>query len=148
MPAGRPTDYRPEMVEKVRQYFSDFEPFETVDGKRVANPPPMKIDIAKKLGVSRDAVWDWEKKHEEFGNAIKNGMENVYPEILQTNAMLGLYAQPFAIFSAKNRMGWHDRQEIRHDVHVEPMVIKTEEGVSILTLGSRINGNHVAQIPA
>lgn len=135
MPAGRPTTYTPEILEATESYFEDFEPwFENPvtrtlkDGtieermERIPNPPPSIIDLhrylkAKGLTVSRWSLYDWADEGKpteisEFSQCIKNGIARVYPEILQENAMMGKYAQPFAIFAAKNRMKWTDKQEL------------------------------------
>lgn len=135
MTAGRPTTYTPEISEKAEQYFEEFEPwYESPvittykDGRteermeRIANPPPSILDLhrflkAKSLDVSRWSLYDWaEEKNPryiaEFAQIVKSGIERLYPEILQENAIMGKYAQAFAIFAAKNRMKWADKQEL------------------------------------
>lgn len=157
MPAGRPTLYGPEILEGVREYFENFEAWyespviKTLkDGsteermERVANPPPSILDLhrylkAKNLVVARSSLYDWAEKDPEFAAAIKNGIASIYPEVLQENAMMGKYAPAFSIFAAKNRMGWHDKQEIDHTHHIEPMVLLSQEtGKTLATLGSQV----------
>jgi len=138
MPMGRPSTYDPDLVQQVGKYFEEYEPWREVDGKKIPNPPPSKIDLVRYLrhsgfAISRSAVWDWEKLHPDFGNAIKTGIEQVYSDVLQENAMLGLWNTAFSCFSAKNRMGWRDQQTVEHTFH-EPLLIKAMDGKAIETL--------------
>jgi hypothetical protein len=124
-PGGRPTEYCPEIIEKVKEYFEQYEscyecPVEKQDKdgnvttkmERIPNPPPDFIGLAKYLGVTRWTVWNWIKKIPEFSNAVKDFGDHIYSHILQENALMGNYSQPFAIFAAKNRLGWKDKSEI------------------------------------
>jgi hypothetical protein len=159
---GRPTTYTSEVLAQTEAYFENFEAWyespvvKTLkDGsteermERVANPPPSILDLhrflkAKNLVVARSSLYDWAEKDPEFAAVIKKGIASVYPEVLQENAIMGKYAPAFSIFAAKNRMGWHDKQEVDHTVHVEPYVIKSPEGEIVFTLGSRIAGDNPA----
>lgn len=159
---GRPTTYTPEALEATKEYFENFEAWyespvirTLKDGsteermERIANPPPSIMDLhrylkAKNLVVARASLYDWSERDPEFSAAIKKGIANIYPEVLQENAMMGKYAPAFSIFAAKNRMGWHDKQEIDHTLKVEPFIIQTAEGKDILTLGSQVAGHKAA----
>lgn len=125
MTAGRPTDYSPEILEKAIAYFDEYEPWyespidkQGKDGvvetrmERLPNPPPSIIDLARSLGVARSSIYNWMDAHPEFMDTLKKGIERLYPEVLQENAMLGRYSQAFAIFAAKNRMKWTDKNEV------------------------------------
>jgi hypothetical protein len=125
MNGGRPTDYSPEMLEKAKAYFDTYEPWyespidrQLKDGsvetrmERLPNPPPSILDLSRILGVARSTLYLWMDSHEEFSDTVKKGIERLYPEVLQENAILGRYAPAFAIFAAKNRMKWTDKQEV------------------------------------
>lgn len=151
MPAGRPTEYQGEKtLAKVREYFEKYEPSrEGKDGRLYPNPPPSNYRVAKHLGISAWTVWNWEKIHPEFSKVLKEEMEALYPEVLQENAILGLYNASFSIFSAKNRLGWQDTQNHTHRMTVEPILIRSEEGATLISLGSTktafngaLNGSH------
>lgn len=81
-PGGRPTDYRPEMVQEVEEYLSE------------AVPQNMKIPtiegIALRLGVTRETVYEWAKRYPEFSDTIKK------QKILQKE-----YLQEIGIFGGK-----------------------------------------------
>jgi hypothetical protein len=147
-PGGRPSTFTPEILEHTQAYFDNFEPWhespvekQTKDGnvetrmERVSNPPPSILDLhrylkSKGLTVSRWSLYDWNDvgkstEIKEFSQIVKEGISRIYPEILQENAIMGKYAQPFAIFAAKNRMGWKDKSEV-DNTHVFPKGIKIE----------------------
>lgn len=121
---GRPSSLTPEIKEKITKYFDEYQPYfetpvETQDKegnvttkmKRCANPPPSVLRLAEFLNVARSSVWKW-MEEEEFSDFLKGKLEKTYSEVLQENALMGEYSQPFAIFAAKNRLGWKDKSEI------------------------------------
>lgn len=55
MPAGRPTDYRPEYCDKVIEW-----------GKQGKS----KTWIASEIGVTRETLYEWERVHPEFSDAM------------------------------------------------------------------------------
>ena len=55
MPAGRPTDYKPEYCELVIQ---------------MGRQGKSKAQIAATIGVTRVTMWGWAQKNEEFFNAL------------------------------------------------------------------------------
>lgn len=123
MPAGRPTDYRPEFCEMIIEYF-DVEPYREVgrtktnkDGSEYtyyedkANDWPTLAGFAAKIGSHRESLNNWAKQHDEFFDAIKKAKE-IQEQILVTNALKGLYNPTFSIFAAKNIFSWKDKQDI------------------------------------
>jgi hypothetical protein len=120
---GRPSKYDPKFCDELIEYF-DIEPhFETPvltrrkDGTEVekvafiASDLPTLAGFAVKIGVDRDTLKEWAHVHPEFSAAIKKAKE-CQENILVTNGLKGLYDTSFAIFTAKNVMGWRDKQEI------------------------------------
>lgn len=135
MSGGRPTTYTPEIQRHTEDYFESFEawyesPVNRLlkDGsteermERIPNPPPSVLDLhrylkSKNVVCSRWSLYDWSDEGKpteipEFSQTIKRGMERLYPEVLQENAMMGRYPGAFPIFAAKNRMKWTDKNEI------------------------------------
>lgn len=126
---GQPTKYRPEYCERVVKYFQDAKPWrenevvtEYKNGntvtktERVANPPPFLSRFAREeLNVHRDTLYEWAEKHENFSDALKKcGL--IVEEFLIENGLIGSYNPAFCIFTAKNLIGWRDRQDIAHSV--------------------------------
>jgi hypothetical protein len=160
-PGGRPTTFTPDVLRYTEEYFETYEawyesPVETQDKQgnvttrmeRHPNPPPSVLDLHrylknKGLTVSRWSLYDWcdlgkPSEIPEFSQIIKKAAERLYPEVLQENAIMGRYSNPFAIFAAKNRMGWHDKQEVDHTHKVEPLILQTLDGKPLITLGSGV----------
>lgn len=57
MPAGRPTDCTPEVIEKARYYLENYKEFEDV--------VPQIASLALHLGVRRDTLYEWAKSSEK-----------------------------------------------------------------------------------
>ena len=120
---GRPSKYDPKFCEEIVTFFNQ-EPYEQLtrtitrkDGSvveeevRVATPLPTLADYATKIGVHRDSIHEWSKNYPEFSDAIKRA-KDCQERILVTNGLMGLYNPSFAIFTAKNVIGWKDRHDV------------------------------------
>lgn len=135
MSGGRPTTYTEDIQRHTEEYFENFEAWyespvtrTNKDGsieermERIPNPPPSVLDLhrylkSKNVTCSRWSLYDWSDEGKpteiaEFSQVIKRGMEKLYPEVLQENAMMGRYPGAFPIFAAKNRMKWTDKSEV------------------------------------
>jgi len=123
---GRPSSYDKKYCDEIIDYF-DIEPhFETPvvitykDGttkeevKLMPSDLPTLAGFAVKIGVCRDTLNQWSKDHEEFSDAIKRAKE-CQENILVTNGLQNLYAQPFAIMASKNILNWRDKKDITTD---------------------------------
>lgn len=125
---GRPTEYDKKYAQELHDYFK-VEPYkkkfrEEFDEKKgeiikietgevEANDIPTLAGFAIKIGVHRDTLHEWANKHDEFSDAYKMAKE--YQEhFLTTNGLKGLISTAFGIFTAKNILGWRDRQEHEH----------------------------------
>jgi len=119
---GRPTLYDPKYCEELIKYFNIEPHFETPvvttykDGttkeevKLVPSDLPTLASFASLIGVHRDTINQWAKDNKEFSDAIKEAKEH-QERILVTNGLMGLYQGAFAIFTAKNVIGWRDKIE-------------------------------------
>ena len=124
VPRGRKTDYRPEYCDQIIEYFNrpaitrrqvlasrDADGNETYREEVEVCDLPTFAEFATIIGVHRDTVLEWQKVNPEFAEACKLAKEH-QERILITNGMHDRYAQPFAIFAAKNLIGWTDRQHL------------------------------------
>jgi len=136
-PGGAPTKYKKAFCKELIDFF-DIEPYiekqRTIMSKgkpitidmEIANDWPTLAKFCTTIGVHRDTLQEWAKKHPEFSVAIKKAKE--YQEsILVTNGLKGLYNPGFAIFAAKNVIGWKDRQEITGDATAPIRMIVVRE---------------------
>jgi hypothetical protein len=106
-PGGRPTKYDISFCEAMSAYFS----------KEVGFFPTL-AGFAASIGVTRDTLHEWANakteegtlKHPEFSDAYKRAKE-MQEQNLVIGALTGAYNASFAIFTAKNVLGWRDKTE-------------------------------------
>lgn len=124
MPAGRPSTYKPEYAQQLIDYFAQAEAFERIiddaSGKviNVPNKFPTLARFACNIGTTHVTLYEWANLLDDNGNPVNPEFANAYKRaasyqhaLLIEGAMSGAYAQAFAIFFAKNNMGWKDRVE-------------------------------------
>lgn len=109
---GRPSLYDPKYIGMLYDYFNR-EP-ETEDGKPTEFPT--KAGFAIKIGVDRDTLKEWADKHPDFSAAYK-AAQQFQERHLVANTLKGNFQQTFAIFTAKNVLGWRDNMDFRHAGH-------------------------------
>lgn len=125
---GRPTKYKEEYCEQIIEFFNK-DPYEAIEievtdddgnvrktvatdksGDPILKPCqlPTKEGFAISIGVHRETLINWAKAHPEFFDAIKT-CEMMQENILVQNSLIKAYDKTFAIFTAKNVMGWSDK---------------------------------------
>ena len=114
---GRPTKYDEKYCEGIIEFFNQ-EPFKVShgeNGKIEMTPCPLPTfeRFAFSIGVHRDTLHEWLKKHEAFSDAYKKA-KDLQKDILIQNGLIGAYDKTFAIFVAKNVTDMNDKQE--HDI--------------------------------
>ncbi len=123
--------YDPSFCQAVLQFF-DCAPFcitevQKKDGTlsllETAAELPTFAAFAKKIGVTCTELRAWEEKHAAFRYACEQARER-QGNILIQNALRGNYAASFAVFAAKNLLGWKDG--ICAPEAVTPVVIQWE----------------------
>jgi DNA-binding XRE family transcriptional regulator len=68
MPAGRPTDYTPELLQKAQEY-ADLASNRALDGEDRATASV--AELALHLDVSRSTVYKWSEEHKEFSDILE-----------------------------------------------------------------------------
>lgn len=147
---GRPSGYKPEYVKELIEYFS-ISPYRQVNKKiteklesgdskvleiaqfdesgRAINETsdfPTFAGFAISIGVHRDTLVEWSKNYAEFSDAYKKAKD--YQENwLAVNGNRGLLPPAFAIFTAKNILGWRDKQPDEVDVVVNNHALSDEQ---------------------
>lgn len=136
-PRGRPTDYRDEFVDEIVSYFDI--PVESVvdvdvvdkDGKTVTekrvviNTFPTLSRFASTIGVTRETLHDWATaknpdgtlKRPEFSYAHARA-KDMQDALLVEGGLSGRYEGRFAVFAAKNLIGWKDQIETTTEITV------------------------------
>lgn len=75
-----------------------------------ASELPTFAGFAKALGVTQQVLARWEKKYPSFREAADKARDLQY-NILVQNSLRGNYSSSFAVFTAKNMLGWKDGKE-------------------------------------
>lgn len=124
--------YRPEFCEQLVSFF-DVPAFSVTevmkkDGSvslvETAAQLPTFAAFAKKIGTTCAVLGAWEKDHPPFAQAAARARD-LQSNILLQNSLRGNYAASFAIFTAKNLLGWKDSKE---ETHAEgPLWVHWEE---------------------
>lgn len=143
---GRPTKFNPSYTEEIINYFNispNRNTIRTITHRNgstideevlIANNFPTLSGFACKIGVHRDTLYEWAHKvdendklvYPEFADAYKRAKD--YQEyILVTNGLQNLYSPAFAIFTAKNVIGWRDRTETDLTSGGEPIQFTDEQ---------------------
>lgn len=123
---GRPTKYREEFVFMLLDYFSQ-PPIKTVttvdkEGNTVEKTVPALFPtlarFAANIGVTTETLHDWATaknadgslKNEPFSYAYKKAKDLQQANLVE-GTLAGAYNSTFAIFTAKNVLGWRDKIE-------------------------------------
>jgi transcriptional regulator with XRE-family HTH domain len=95
-----------------------------------------KTEIAAELGVGRDTINAWEKKHTEFSDAMKKARD-LSQAWWETQARKGIWAgkefnATAYIFTMKNRFreDYADRQETTHKLDVSQAFLDMHRTIS------------------
>ena len=110
--------YRPEFCDKLLAFF-DIPAFHVTevtkrDGSvslvETAAELPTFAAFAKQLGTTCEVLKMWESKHPAFCEAAKKARD-LQSNILIQNSLRGNYSASFAVFTAKNLLGWKDGKD-------------------------------------
>jgi hypothetical protein len=121
MPAGRPKGssplYKPEYCELIVEFFNVPHTIPNPrkpKGEMIANDLPTFAMFAMKINRDPATVLGWTDQFEEFAKSYKKA-KALQENMLMNNLLKGLYNPAGAIFTAKNVLGWRDRQELTGD---------------------------------
>jgi len=125
-----PLRYRPEFCERLLAFF-DVSPFTVTEVQKkdgsvtlleTAAELPTFAAFAKQLGTTCDVLLAWEKSHPAFAEAAKKARD-LQGNILIQNSLRGNYSASFAVFTAKNLLGWKDGKE---ENALGPVIVRWE----------------------
>ena len=123
-PVGRPTKYDPSFPDDLIAWFDVDAYRELADqnGKEylVPNRFPTLAGWCGKMLISRECLHEWVRRYPDFSDAYSIAKER-QEAILVQGAMSGAFNSGFAVFTAKNMMGWRDKQP---DEVVEPKPVE------------------------
>lgn len=109
MPAGRPREYTPGVIEDIKEQMDEYI---------AQTPVPIFAEFCDKYGYLRTYLYEIK----ELSDSIKKMMQK--KEVaLEKGALTGKLNTAMAIFSLK-QMGWSDKQEVKHDGGISINIIK------------------------
>ena len=110
--------YQPEFATRLLAFF-DVPPFRVTEVQKkdgsislveTASELPTFAAFARSLGVTQAQLMKWEETHADFAEAAKKARD-LQGDILIQNSLRGNYSSSFAVFTAKNILGWTDGKE-------------------------------------
>jgi len=123
---GRPTVYREEFADMLIEYFStpptrEVTIYDNAGNEKVQTLPgnfPTLARFATNIGVIRQTLHDWAHaknadgtpRNPVFSDAYKKAKDYQEANLVE-GTMKGAYNSTFAIFTAKNVLGWRDKIE-------------------------------------
>jgi hypothetical protein len=122
-PVGRPTEYKPEYCEEIIGFMSN---------------GASQVQFAAHIGVCKDTINEWAKKHEEFTYARKIAMTKceAWWEAAGQQGMrtTGGFNAATWIFNMKARFKWQDRTEVTLNADIKTEDKKDERLQQVLSL--------------
>ena len=120
MPAGRPTDYTPELLKKAKEYLDSCTDEEydwtKTDGAqstsyehRIKVKLPSIEGLARHLDVARSSIYEWAKEHKEFSDILEDILAE-QAERLVNNGLSGDY-NPTIAKLILTKHGYSDKQD-------------------------------------
>lgn len=104
--AGQPSKYDPKYAKMFLDYFN-------VDPAKKTKEFPTKGGFAIRIGVHRDTLFEWAKKHPDFAEVYKRA-EDFQERFLVNRGLAGRISPAFGIFALKNICNWHDKKDVEH----------------------------------
>ena len=126
-------EYRPEFCARLLAFF-DVPPFKVTEVQKkdgsitlleTASELPTFAAFARSLGVTQSTLLAWEEKHADFAEAAKKARD-LQGDILIQNSLRGNYSSSFAVFTAKNILGWSDGKD-ETKLPPRPLVVRWEK---------------------
>ena len=127
-----PVKYQPEFCQQLLAFF-DCPAFSVTEVQKkdgsitlleTAAELPTFAAFAKKIGVTCGELRTWETKHPAFRYACEQARDR-QGNILVQNSLRGNYASSFAVFTAKNLLGWKDGKDVPETTG--PVIVQWEE---------------------
>lgn len=126
----KPSKYKASYCAELIKFF-DVPPYvRTADGLEPNDLPTFQA-FAKKIGIHRSTLADWREAHPEFEFAWEMA-KYCQHEVLLQNGLRQLYPGAFAIFAAKNVLGWRDSKDLEEQKKAddEPLDKNTQDDVT------------------
>lgn len=146
-PLGRPTDYDPKYCQMIIEHFS-IPPYREVMKNVVSNGTVVQIQVteandfpsfagfAAKIGTHRETMRSWCDRSEDFHGAYKKAKE-LQENWLLVNGNKSLVNTAFGIFTAKNVLGYRDKQADEVPTIVQNQITIPDEQLARVISGAK-----------
>ena len=125
---GRPTEYKPEYVDRVDDYLAEcrvwWDEFHKTRGEksdsyeRIINVKlPMIEGFAEYLDVSKNTLYDWAKEHKMFSDALDRIRTKQHNMLAQYGAA-GTLNPTITKLMLSNNHGYAEKSEVDNDVRL------------------------------
>lgn len=139
---GRPIEFGPDIITQARAYLKSREDEEVERGSENRPEYTIKVKLptieglALFLSISRDTVYDWEKKYQDFSDILSD-LRNEQADKLINNGLSGDYNPTIAkVLLTKHgyREGIENTGEgggpIKHDINAQLLQVYGGEGTT------------------
>lgn len=113
-PVGRPYEYRAEYADRLIAFCDP-------DANLAKSKLPLLARFAWDLGVTSATVYNWAHDKNQDGSlrnpeffAAYQRAKDAQQEVLAHGALNGQFNASFAALTAKNILGWRDKQDLEH----------------------------------
>lgn len=120
MPAGRPTEYTPELVEEALAYLDDYK-------TKHSHPIPSVVGLCKIINITRTTAYDWEKHEDKEFSYILEKIAT-FQELDLVNGGLNSDLNPTITKLMLTKHGYHDKQDVDHSGGFSVTVPDTDAG--------------------
>ena len=122
---GRPSKYKPKYCKQIIKFFDrELVDAETFEPCRL----PTYEKFAFSIGVHRDTLHEWCKKHPKFSDAY-NQCKGLQKNIIIQHGLRGVFNPGFAIFVAKNVTDMRDKVEVNQTSEIKIEISKDDAGL-------------------
>lgn len=133
---GRPTKYTEDMPKIMLEWFD--RPLDQIKKVEVATPKGIQVlneerpnrlptveGFCRFLGIHKDTLHEWRKKHKLFADALRK-CKAIQMEHLIQHTLEGSYNANFAKFLAVNISDYTDKKEVKNEGKIEINIDKDD----------------------
>lgn len=107
-PAGRPSKYSEEMVEKAREYLDSC--VDSITDHGITVNLPTIYGLARYINVNRDTLYEWAKHNPIFSDTLRD-IEEEQAQRLLNNGLSGAYNSTIAKLILSSNHGMKERTD-------------------------------------
>lgn len=111
---GRPSEYKEEYIEKVDDYLAERIDYYDTETEKFKVQIPTLEGFALYIGVNKTSLYEWEKKHPLFSNALEK-IRTEQQQRLLDNGLSGAYNPTIAKLVLSANHGMREKTDVTTD---------------------------------